>query len=134
MLFESLKEIEKAVEVDESISYGASYFIAVENLKINISDIDSLKDVFIRLEVDINENSVSPSEIDDRSADFTSINDIWHFKDNIAAKFMNIIREADAYYRPLDTDGYYSRGNVNDIFRIVKKGSEFVLIEFYACD
>ena len=47
---------------------------------------------------------------------------------------MNIIFEADGYYRPLDKDDYYSRGNVTDIFRVIKKDEEIILIEFYACD
>ena len=66
--------------------------------------------------VDINNDSVNPSEIEDRATDFYKINDVWHFNDEIANKLMNIIYEADGYYRPLDKDDYYSRGNVTDIF------------------
>lgn len=66
--------------------------------------------------VDINNDSVNPSEIEDRATGFYKINDVWHFKDEIANKLMNIIYEADGYYRPLDKDDYYSRGNVTDIF------------------
>ena len=45
-----------------------------------------------------------------------------------------MINDADGYFRPLDKDDYYARGNVNDIFRVVRKGEEIILIEFYACD
>ena len=133
MLFEKLKEIEHIVEGDEYISYGASYFISIVKM-LKSMDVKELREVFLDLEVDIKNDSVNPSEIEDRSSDFKLINDIWHFKGEIADNLMNIIKEADVYYRPLDKDDYYARGNVNDIFRIVKKGDEIILIEFYACD
>ena len=134
MIFELLKEIEKEVNRDEYISYGASYFLSVDDLKFQITDITSIIQLFEKLEADIEGTSVNPTEITDRSDDFKTINDLWHFKDDIADKLMNIIIDADAYYRPFDKDVVISRGNVNDIFRIVKKGNEHVMIEFYACD
>ncbi len=134
MIFELLKEIENEVNRDEYISYGASYFLSVENLEFQISDITSLRQEFVKLEADIEEASMNPTEITDRSEDFHMINDLWHLKDDIADKLMNIIIDADAYYRPFDKDDVISRGNVNDYFRIVKKSNELVLIEFYACD
>jgi hypothetical protein len=133
MLFEKLKKIEHIVEGDEYISYGASYFISIVKM-LKSMDVKELREVFLDLEVDIKSDSVNPSEIEDRSSDFKLINDIWHFKGEIADNLMNIIKEADVYYRPLDKDDYYARGNVNDIFRIVKKDGEIILIEFYACD
>ena len=133
MLFEKLKKIEHIVEGDEYISYGASYFISIVKM-LKSMDVKELREVFLDLEVDIKNDSVNPSEIEDRSSDFKLINDIWHFKGEIADNLMNIIKEADVYYRPLDKDDYYARGNVNDIFRIVKKDGEIILIEFYACD
>ena len=134
MIFELLKEIEKEANRDEYISYGASYFLSVDDLKFKITDITSLIQLFEKLEADIEGTSVNPTEITDRSADFKTINDLWHFKDDIASRLMSIIIDADAYYRPFDKDVVISRGNVNDIFRIVKKGNELVMIEFYACD
>ena len=134
MIFELLKEIEKEVNRDEYISYGASYFLSVDDLKFQITDITSIIQLFEKLEADIEGTSVNPTEITDRSDDFKTINDLWHFKDDIADKLMNIIIDADAYYRPFDKDVVISRGNVNDIFRIVKKSNELVMIEFYACD
>lgn len=133
MLYESLKEVEHIIEGDEYISYGASYFISIVKM-LKSMDVEELRKVLLDLEVDIQNDSVNLSEIEDRSSDFKLINDIWHFKGEIADNLMNIINEADGYYRPLDKDAYYARGNVNDIFRIVKKGGEIILIEFYACD
>lgn len=134
MIFELLKEIEKEVNRDEYIAYGASYFLDVDNLKFQITDIISLRQLFVKLEADIEEYPVIPTEIIDRLGDFKMINDLWHFKDYLADKLMKIIIDADAYYRLFEKDEVISRGNVNDIFRIVKKGNEVVLIEFYACD
>ena len=133
MLYELLKEMEHIVEGDEYIAYGASYFISIVK-KLKSMDVKEIREALLDLEVDINNDSVNPSAIEDRAADFKMINDIWHLKDEIAEKLRNIICEADGYYRPLDKDAYYARGNVNDIFRIVKKGGEIILIEFYACD
>ena len=134
MIFELLKEIEKEVNQDEYISYGASYFLAVERLDFPITDRTSLQLFFVKLEAEIEEASLQPTEITDRSADFKRINEVWHLKEDIADRYMNIIKDADAYYRPFDKDDVLSKGNVNDVFRIVKKGNELVLIEFYACD
>lgn len=133
MLYDSLKEIEHIVEDDEYISYGASYFIAIVK-KLKSMDVKELREALLDLEVDIKTDSVNPSEIEDRSDDFKMINDVWHFKDEIAEKLMDMINDADGYFRPLDKDDYYARGNVNDIFRVVRKGEEIILIEFYACD
>ena len=96
--------------------------------------IAELRKVLLDLKVDIKNDSVNPSGIEDRLSDFKMINDIWHFKNEIADNLIHIINEADGYYRLLDTDDYYAKGNVNDIFRIVKKNEEIILIEFYACD
>jgi hypothetical protein len=134
VIFDLLKEIEKEVNRDEYISYGASYFLAVEELKFQITDMISLRRLFVKLETDMKEETLNPAEITDRSADFKMINDLWHFKDDITRKLMNVIGDADAYYRLFDKDDVISRGNVNDIFRIVKKDNELVLLEFYACD
>ena len=50
MIFELLKEIEKEVNRDEYISYGASYFLSVDDLKFKITDITSLIQLFEKLE------------------------------------------------------------------------------------
>ena len=134
MIFDLLKEIEKEVNRDEYISYGASYFLAVEKLKFQITDMISLCRLFVKLETDMKEGTLNPAEITDRSADFKMINDLWHFKDDITRKLMNVIGDADAYYRLFDKDDVISRGNVNDIFRMVKKDTELVVLEVYACD
>lgn len=133
MLYDSLKVIEEIVEGDEYIAHGASYSISIVK-KLKSIDVEELRAALLDWKVDINNDSVNPSEIEDRATDFYKINDVWHFKDEIANKLMNIIYEADGYYRPLDKDDYYSRGNVTDIFRVIKKDEEIVLIEFYACD
>ena len=78
MIFELLKEIENEVNRDEYISYGASYFLSVENLEFQISDITSLRQEFVKLEADIEEASKNLTEITDRSKDFHMINDLWH--------------------------------------------------------
>ena len=83
MLYESLKEVEHIVEGDEYISYGASYFISIVKM-LKSMDVEELRKVLLDLEVDIQNDSVNPSEIEDRSSDFKLINDIWHFKDEIA--------------------------------------------------
>ena len=111
MLYESLKEMEHIVEGDEYISYGASYFISIVK-KLKSMDVKEIREALLDLEVDINNDSVNPSAIEDRAADFKMINDIWHLKDEIAEKLRNIICEVDGYYRPLDKDAYYARGNV----------------------
>ena len=134
MIFELLKEIEKEVNRDEYISYGASYFLTVEELKFPVEDITSLRKVFVKMEADSDEASLNLTEITERSDDIKMINELWHFKDDIVDRVLNIIADADVYYRPFEKDDVISRGNVNDIFRIVKKGNELVLLEFYACD
>ena len=90
MIFQLLKEIENGVNRDEYISYGASFFIAVEDLDFPITDLASLRQLFVKMETDIEDTYLNPVEISDRSADFKSINDLWHLKDDYATKLMRI--------------------------------------------
>lgn len=41
-------------------------------------DVKEIREALLDLEVDINNDSVNPSAIEDRAADFKMIDDIWH--------------------------------------------------------
>lgn len=58
----------------------------------------------------------------------------WHFDEEISGRMLGLLANNEEMYRFCNDYKYISRGNVGEIFRVIKRGEEMVLIGFYIAD
>ena len=134
MIYESLKQIEKRVEKEAYIAYGASHYLAVEKLKFDISDIASLKNLFVSYEVIDKSDEINLIPIEDKTNDITKLCKEWHISESNTDEIIDIISHCDGYFRVFEDYYCVAKGNVCDVFRVIQSGDELVLLELYKCD
>lgn len=124
-------QIERELEGDEYFSHGISYMFSCDQIS---KDLKPLKDILLQNSAIGEDEEVKLTSIDDRLADIKKISEDWHFNESIDSGLSKLIEEADGYYKMSDDGFYATNGNLWSIFRIVEKGDELVLLEFFHCD
>ena len=80
------------------------------------------------------EDNVTLTEINEPGTDIGSICREWHFDDDITSRITKLVEQSDGYYKMWADGSIASRGNLMSICRVLQKGEEFALLEFYICD
>ena len=100
----------------------------------SLDHIDSLKETLIKDKMIGKDDNVELVKIEDPEEDFEPISSEWRFSDEIKQRFLDVFGSADVYYE-VTADGSYAAGGCNwGTSRVLRKGDEFVLLEFYLCD
>lgn len=58
----------------------------------------------------------------------------WHFSQSITDEIIDLISHCDGYYQMFKDYYYVAKGNISDIFRVIRYGNELILLELYICD
>lgn len=58
----------------------------------------------------------------------------WHLNEKICNEILSLIDDDTKLYRCCDDYEYISKGNVGEIFRVIEKGQERVVVDFYIID
>ena len=133
-IYEKLKKIEDELEGEEYFNGGIGYYFACDLVPSMGVNIESIKEILIKNKVIGRDDNVELVKTDDRVSDFETISDEWHFNEQIKTGFLDIFKEADEYYCITADGTYASYGYLWSICRVLKKGDELVLLEFYITD
>lgn len=133
-LYESLRKIEDKLEGEEYFQGGVAYYMTVDKLKFDISDIAALKKYFVGLHVINNDEAISLIPVEDKLNDITNLCNEWHFSQFITDEMLDIVSHCEGYYQMFDDYYYVAKGNISDIFRLIQNGDELVMLELYICD
>ena len=135
MLYETLKNIEKLVEGNEYSAGGVSYYIGIDKLEDGLPLELAVKKILLQTE------AIASSEIDiviipikQPGNDIRKLCIEWHLEEQICNEIAGLLDDDSKMYRCCDDYEYISGGAVGEIFRIIEKGKERVLIDFYIAD
>lgn len=123
-MYDELKKIE--ADIEEYCEGQICYYYHCELLTAPLDDVANLKEVLIRNKVIGKDDNVESIKIDDVAADFEPISDEWRFSEDIKQRFLEVIKNADGYYKVYEDDW--------STCRIIQKEDEAVLLDFYICD
>ena len=98
------------------------------------SDQKPLKEILVKNKVIGAEDNITLTKVDELAADMEAICREWYFEDEITLKLVNIAQSADGYYNVWADGSYAAYGYLWSTCRLLQKGNEFVILEFYICD
>lgn len=135
MLYEKLKSIENSLEGDECSEGGVTYYISVDKID-NTGSLDfTLKNILLNLEIiqSLEENIVI-TPIKCPQNEMRKLCSEWHFSEQICDEIISLIDNDTNMYKCCDDYEYIAKGCVCEILRIIEKGQERVLVDFYVVD
>ena len=130
-MYDELKKIEDELEGEEYFSGGLGYYFICDTVPITWKNAETIKETLVKSGEIREDVKVELVKIEDPVSDFETISDEWRFSEDIKERFLDILKEADGYYSYIP-DGAY--GCVWTIHRLLQKGDELVMLEFYVSD
>lgn len=135
MLYEKLKSIENALEGNEFSEGGVSYYISVEKMDDTVSFDIALKNILVELEaIPLSEDNIVLTQIEFPQDEIRKLCAEWHLGEQISDEIIGLIDDDTKVYRCCEDYEYISKGLVGEIFRIIEKGQERVVVDFYLVD
>ena len=133
-MYDQLKKIENEHEGVEYFNGALGFYFGCDLVPTIGEKLETIKELLIRNKVIGAEDNVELVNVEDIASDFEPISEEWHFSDEIKNRFLEIFKEADGYYC-IEADGSYaSYGYLWSTCRLLQKGDELVLLEFYITD
>ena len=102
-----LKNIEEEIEKENDAADPIYFCFCCDQVKMDLSDINPLKDILVKNKVVASDDIVTLSKLDEPVSDMKNICEEWHFKDEITSSLINIVENSDGYYR-MWADGTYT--------------------------
>lgn len=133
-LLAELKNIEKEIDSTCFTDDQVSFCFCCDIVSMDLSDLNPLKDTLVKNKVISSDDVVTLTKVDAPTEDVESICEEWHFKESITSILSRIVENADGYYRIWADGTYASYGYLWSTCRLLQKGNEFYLLEFYICD
>ena len=133
-VFDELKKIENKIDETSYTVDQISYYFGCDLVPMTLSDLNPFKDALLRNKTIGLKDNVTLTTIDDAVTDIRAICQEWHFDDDIASRLTNIVEQSNGYYKMWADGSFASYGNLTSVCRVLQKGEEFVLLEFYICD
>lgn len=135
MLYEELLQIQKMLEGNEYTDGGVSYYIELDRLDSSVPMSVALKWKLIQLNVaSTSEIELNIEKIEAPREEMKRLSEEWYFDEEISGRMLDLLANNEEMYRFCNDYKYISRGNVGEIFRVIKRGEEMVLIGFYIAD
>ncbi|MBQ8949949.1 MAG: hypothetical protein IJ065_02150 [Eubacterium sp.] len=133
-IYESLKEIEYRLEGEEYSAGGVTFYLEVDKLDFDITDMESLKRLFVNYGVIDESYDITLTSVIDKESEIKRICGEWHFNQDITEELTDIVVQSEGYYQAFEGYGWVGNGNVSDLFRILQYKDELILLEFFICD
>lgn len=135
MLYEELLQIQKMLEGNEYTDGGVSYYIEFDRLDSSVPMSVALKWKLAALRVaPSSEIELNIEKIEAPTEEMKRLSEEWHFDEEISGRMLDLLANNEEMYRFCNDYKYISRGNVGEIFRVIKRGEEVLLIGFYIAD
>lgn len=135
MLYEELLQLQKMLEGNEYTDGGVSYYIEFDKLDSSVPMSIALKWKLVALKaVSTAEIKLNIEKIEAPAEEMKRLSEEWHFDEQISSRMLALLANNEEMYRFCNDYEYISRGNVGEIFRVIKRGEEMVMIGFYIAD
>ncbi len=133
-MFTELKAIEEEINRAGYAESQITFSLWCESVPMNMSDQKPLKGILVKNKVIGADDNITLTKVDELAADMEAICREWYFEDEITSKLVNIAQSADGYYNVWADGSYAAYGYLWSTCRLLQKGNEFVILEFYICD
>lgn len=135
MIYETLRSIEKSIEGNEYTAGGVSYYVGVDRLDNDLPLDLAVKKILLRIEaLASSEADIVITSIKHPVNEMRKLCDKWHLDEHICNELLNLVDDDTKMYRCCEDYEYISRGVVGELFRVIEKGKERVLMDFYVVD
>ena len=135
MLYEELKSVINLINENEYSEGYVTFYVEIYKIDTLLSLDFAIKKCLLELEaIDSLEIDIIITSIKHPENELQKLCAEWHIDEKICNKILSFIDGDTKLYRCCDDYQYISRGDVGEIFRIIEKGEERVLIDFYVCD
>ena len=132
MLFEELKCIENQIEGNEYFDGGVAYCIAIDKID-HALPLDCAVHQFLSEVTEEPEINVEITAIKEPKSELRNLCIQWHLDDEITNKILELVDDDTRVYKGCEDYVYVSLG-VSEIYRIIEKENERVVIDFYVTD
>ena len=133
-MYDELKKIEKELEGEEYTEGAIGYYYACDLVPDTGEINETIKEILIKNKVIGKEDNVELMRVENIVSDFEPISDEWHYSEQIKKRFLDIFSGADGYYSMTADGSYAACGYLWSTCRVLQKGDEIVLLEFYITD
>lgn len=131
---EKIKEIEEAVKANEHTEGQVGFYFVSAGIDMTLEDTAVLKKTLIDDKIIGSEDNVYLEKVGNPESDICEVCREYYINPELTESFENVIKKADGYYK-ICADGSYERsGYLWSDCRLIRKESDFVLLEFYICD
>lgn len=135
VLYEELKSIENLIEGNEYFDGGVSYCVGIDKIDGAVSLDFAIKKCLLEMEAIVSsEMKIVITPIKYPRDEIKNLCTEWHLNEQICNKMLSLIDEDTKLYRCCDDYEYISKGVIGEIFRIIEKGQERILVDFYVVD
>lgn len=135
MLYQELKKIEKSIEGNEYSDWGVSYYVAIDKLDSSISLDLAVKNRLLELEaIASTEININITLIEHPNKELLQLCTDWHLDERICNEILSLVDEDTKLYRFCNDSEYISRGIIGEVFRIIEKGQDRILMDYYFSD
>ncbi len=135
MLYETLKNIEKLIEGNEYSAGGVSYYVGIDKLEDGLPLELAVKKILLQMEaIALSEIDIVIIPIKQPGNDMRKLCVEWHLDEKICNEILGLLDDDTKMYRCCDDYEYISKGVVGESFRIIEKGNERILVDFYVVD
>lgn len=126
-MYDEFKKIEAELEGEEYFCDGIGFYFFCDSVATIGDNYETLKKILITNKMIGKDDNIELVKIENPVSDFEPIGNEWHFNEQIKKRFVDILKEADVYYSLTSDDSWST-------CRIIQKGDEYVLLEFFICD
>ena len=133
-IYSEAKKIEESNKGHEHIEGQVGFYFVSSKVEMTLDDTKKLKGVLVDHKVIGREDDIFLIKEDDPVSDIKAVCKDYYINAGVTEAFVNLIKESDGYYK-VDANGSYARdGYLWSSCRVICKGSEYVLLEFFICD
>lgn len=135
MFYQKLKKIEQSIQGCEYSDGGVAYCLGIDILDSSITLDRAVKKRLLELNAIIStEIDIVITQIQHPEEELLQICTAWHFDEKICNEILSLVDENVKLYRCCEESEYVAKGNIVDVFRIIEKGPERVLLDYYIVD
>ena len=114
---------------------GVSYCVGIDKIDGAVSLDFAIKKCLLEMEAIVSsEMKIVITPIKYPRDEIKNLCTEWHLNEQICNKMLSLIDEDTKLYRCCDDYEYISKGVIGEIFRIIEKGQERILVDFYVVD
>ena len=133
-IYSKINAIEDKIKENECAEGQVGFYFVSRKVDMTLEDTANLKKTLLEEKVIGEEDNVFLEMVEDPCSDIKAVCNDYRIRSDLADLFVDVINEADGYYK-VNADGSYERnGYLWSTCRVICKDGVYVLLDFFICD